>query len=79
MRGLLPEPPVVLLMSLSTKAGSFPIPSLTFFINGNGMAVVEEGSLRFIVLGDFDDMMGVRTMLWQGRESFERFTCQEID
>lgn len=79
MRGLLPEPPVVLLMSLSTKAAAFPIPSLTFFINGNGMTVVEEGSLRFIVLGVFDDMIGVRTMLWQGRESFERFTCQEID
>ena len=61
MRGLLPEPPGVLLMeALFTKAAAFPISSLTFFICG--MAAVEEVTFRF-VLAVFDDMIGKRTTL----------------
>lgn len=51
MRGLFPA-----LVSLSTKAAVRPSSSLTFFICG--MAAVERGSLRFIVLlGIVDDII----------------------
>ena len=61
VRGLLPEPPGVLLMeALFTKAAAFPISSLTFFICG--MAAAEEGTFRF-VLDVFDDMTGTRATL----------------